>query len=190
MIDKRKSLAGKYVQIMRKIAEEHDYSEIKGSKIKGKIIISDEEMKGKTEIYNYLLEKTGVNHTALKNFYVGVLQPKAYAELGKLGDPFTGTDTRDMIKKAKKWGKLVVLAHPFTESRVKLKPFYEKAMGELVEMGLGGLECSYPEHTAEHKRILKGYCKKYGLIPTGGSDFHRPGDPVFEMGRCGVTLGV
>jgi predicted metal-dependent phosphoesterase TrpH len=62
-------------------------------------------------------------------------------------------------------GGVAVLAHPGASGNASLVP-------ALVEAGLSGLEVYYPEHSrADVKRLLR-LCRRYDLIPTGGSDFH------------------
>jgi len=76
-----------------------------------------------------------------------------------------------------------VLAHPAAGSfpkpsvyREVLPPVetVEKILPEFLALGLDGLEIYYPGHTPEHIELLQGWAKKYGLIVTGGSDFHDP----------------
>jgi predicted metal-dependent phosphoesterase TrpH len=62
-------------------------------------------------------------------------------------------------------GGLASLAHPVRSDKVSL-------VSALVEAGLGGLEVYYPEHSRADKKRLLRLCKRYDLIPTGGSDFH------------------
>ncbi|MBU3112527.1 PHP domain-containing protein [Clostridium lacusfryxellense] len=60
---------------------------------------------------------------------------------------------------------LAVLAHP---GQLDSYEFIE----ELVEAGLDGIELNHNDHTDEdHSKIME-YASKYGLILTGGSDFH------------------
>lgn len=60
-------------------------------------------------------------------------------------------------------GAVPVLAHP--RDIVELVP-------ELVQAGLMGLECYYAEYDEHTQRELVALTKQYGLIRTGGSDFH------------------
>lgn len=187
MIDQHMLLKKEYYDMIRKELLKYDYSEIEGSAIKGQIIVTKEETaagkkEGKT-ISQIVQDRTGVTHTAMKNFYVCTIQSKVYAELN---DPFMSLDTKEAIAKARKWGKLVVLAHPLTESRKALAPFYEKAMPELVEAGLQGIEFDYPEHTEEDKKLIQKFANRHNLILTGGSDFHTPDDKLYKIGCCGV----
>ncbi len=60
-------------------------------------------------------------------------------------------------------------------------PSLEKLPGlldDLVPLGLDGLEGYYPTHSAKVRRKLRAAAERYGLVLTGGSDFHgdiRPG---------------
>ena len=62
---------------------------------------------------------------------------------------------------------VAVLAHPGLAHRDDLIP-------ELVEAGLQGIETYYAEHSAEQARHYLALCDRYGLVATGGSDFHGP----------------
>jgi 3',5'-nucleoside bisphosphate phosphatase len=60
-------------------------------------------------------------------------------------------------------GGVPVLAHPRG---------VEQFLPDLVEAGLLGLECYYPEYDEREQRELVDLAKQYGLVATGGSDFH------------------
>lgn len=60
-------------------------------------------------------------------------------------------------------GAVPVLAHPRDVTRI---------VPELVRVGLVGLECYYAEYDDAARRELVDLAKQYGLIQTGGSDFH------------------
>jgi predicted metal-dependent phosphoesterase TrpH len=64
-------------------------------------------------------------------------------------------------------GGLPVLAHPLQSSHL---------LPELVHHGLVGLEVYYTGYTQEDSALLLQLASRYGLIVTGGSDFH--GDTV------------
>ena len=58
-----------------------------------------------------------------------------------------------------------VLAHPGPSGLLdKLDHF--------VELGIQGVEVSYPQHSPEVEARLRVYCQTKGLVMTGGSDFH------------------
>lgn len=72
-------------------------------------------------------------------------------------------------------GGAPVLAHPETLKLddAHLDPF----VGRLKQAGLVGMEVHRPEHTADQFARFGGLARKYGLIPSGGSDYHRPTSP-------------
>lgn len=57
----------------------------------------------------------------------------------------------------------------------------DKLLGELVPVGLRGLEVNYPGHSDADITALKAMCKRYGLLPTGGSDYHGDEDKKFTF---------
>ncbi len=63
-------------------------------------------------------------------------------------------------------GGLAVLAHPFTTGEV------ETMVKVLAPAGLCGLEAHYAEYDEAQVAELLRLCDKYGLIATGGTDFH------------------
>ena len=138
--------------------------------------------------YSHLATTDDFGKKQVKNLVVAV-QKDVLAVLKD--DPFYSLDTIEGLRKAKKWGKRVVLAHPFTESRANMFEFYDKHLIPLlVENGLDGIECIYPEHTPEQIEIIKGWADKYDLILTGGSDFHRKEDEFYALGSKGVSEEV
>ncbi len=70
---------------------------------------------------------------------------------------------------------LPVLAHPtYVGDLNKLLP-------ELIEAGLIGLEACYAKYTVSEIKRMRVIARKYGLIPTGGSDYHAFGDDSEAM---------
>ncbi len=60
-------------------------------------------------------------------------------------------------------GGVPVLAHPLQILHV---------VPGLVQAGLAGLECYYTGYTSDDVQLLVGLAERYGLVATGGSDFH------------------
>ncbi len=67
-------------------------------------------------------------------------------------------------------GAVPVWAHPF----IFRGGTVETVLPILVEAGLMGVEVYHPTHNASQVRQLETYCKTYGLLMTGGSDYHGP----------------
>lgn len=65
---------------------------------------------------------------------------------------------------------LPVLAHPFTVKEP------EAMVVKLKAAGLVGIEAYYKDNTAEETEAMLGLAEKYGLIATGGTDYHGIGD--------------
>lgn len=74
-------------------------------------------------------------------------------------------------------GGVAVLAHP---CRVE---DYEARIGEWVEQGLDGLEVYYP---GQDIKATQAVARSYGLIMTGGSDFHRAHEDDDRIGSVDV----
>lgn len=74
----------------------------------------------------------------------------------------------DAIAAIKAAGGVPVLAHP---GRIR----DQSVIAELIEAGLEGLECYYPEHSPEQTKRYLDLARRHGLIATGGTDFHGPG---------------
>ena len=50
----------------------------------------------------------------------------------------------------------------------------EEILPELVQAGLMGVEVYHPHHSISEERVLEELCQQYGLLMTGGSDYHGP----------------
>lgn len=90
--------------------------------------------------------------------YIGWGGP-AYVEREKM----TPGEAVELISQAK---GLPVLAHPLTITDP------EAMIIELLPAGLVGIEAYYDGYTTEEKNKLVSLTDRYGLIATGGSDFH------------------
>jgi predicted metal-dependent phosphoesterase TrpH len=75
-------------------------------------------------------------------------------------------------------GGVPVIAHPVHSGTTAVN-----RIPEFVEYGLRGVEVYYPHHSPQDIEMLLGLCQGYGLLATGGSDFHGQG----VMG--GIKLG-
>ena len=84
--------------------------------------------------------------------------------------PFRDKTAEDAIRVIKAAGGVPVLAHPFIYGL----DFGEirKTVGELVEMGLMGIECFYPLCNKKSEGEILRLAERYDLFKTGGSDFH------------------
>ncbi len=67
-------------------------------------------------------------------------------------------------------GGLAVLAHPLQLDSTLMK--LPGLLQDLATLGLDGLEGYYPTHSAGIRRKIKAIASEFGLLLTGGSDFH------------------
>lgn len=85
----------------------------------------------------------------------------------------------ELIKGA---GGIPVLAHPYLIP-CKGPDHLDRLVKKLCNMGLKGIEIYYPQHTPDAMVQYKALADKYGLLATGGTDFHGELIPDIEMGR-------
>ncbi len=123
-------------------------------------------------------EKAGISTALYKQHIMAVLVGKGYTRqvMSPLYDAlFKGKgiaagdikyiDIFEALRAVKQDNGIAVLAHPAMSRCMELLP-------ELLDFGLDGLEVDHPKHTPEEKAVLGELAKQYGLISTGGSDFH------------------
>jgi len=54
---------------------------------------------------------------------------------------------------------------------------------DLVAMGLDGLEVIHPDHKPEDQKRFTELAAEFGLLTTGGSDFHGAHKPGVQLGQ-------
>jgi len=82
---------------------------------------------------------------------------------------------------------VAVLAHPVPPTRPGAdQGRLRRRLEELVDVGLGGLECYYSGYGARVTRWLEALAGHFGLVPTGGSDYHGPWRPDRDLGAVDV----
>jgi predicted metal-dependent phosphoesterase TrpH len=67
-------------------------------------------------------------------------------------------------------GAVPVWAHPYLFRGGEV----EDVLKELLDAGLMGIEVYHPSHTPKETKKLEALCSQYGLLMTGGSDYHGP----------------
>lgn len=76
-------------------------------------------------------------------------------------------------------GGIAVLAHPASSgTRDRVEAF--------VALGIDGLEVRHPSHTPEDVARLSALVDHFGLVPSGGSDWHGSGDGPRTLGAMRV----
>lgn len=96
--------------------------------------------------------------------------------------------TSDAICKVREFGGVPVLAHPI---RLGMKDLdvEEAFIKEQVEAGLLGLEVMHSDHDEIARARYSALVERYGISPSGGSDFHGDIKPKVLLGR-GVSGNV
>jgi predicted metal-dependent phosphoesterase TrpH len=84
------------------------------------------------------------------------------------------------VRLARASGGVAVLAHPLSLGLAGAA--LEQAVAELAELGLTGLEAVYGRYSPEDRDGLALLARRYGLVPTGGSDYHGTYKPDLQVG--------
>jgi 3',5'-nucleoside bisphosphate phosphatase len=104
--------------------------------------------------------------------------------LGTAGTAFVARERlsiEDAISIAHEAGALAIWAHPGDGGRrERLEP--------LVAAGLDGLEVRHPSHSAEDVKRLQALADFFGLVPSGGSDWHGAPDGPRRLGIMNVPV--
>ncbi len=103
-------------------------------------------------------------------------------------EKFSAAEGIQLLRQA---GAVPVWAHPYLFRGGTV----ETVLPRLVEAGLMGLEVYHPNHSPSEVRKLETYCQQYGLLITGGSDYHGPvqdgkKDNHAEMNQLRVPLAL
>ena len=121
-------------------------------------------VKSNKEAFDTLLSKTG-------GFYKEPKRPSAF----------------EMIGFIKKIGAVSILAHPFLNlDESELREFLSQAK----EYGLDGMETLYSDYDSETIALSRSIADEYGLMESGGSDFHGANRPHVSMGRGTGALEI
>ncbi len=101
--------------------------------------------------------------------------------------PTRKLDSFDVIRFLESISAVPVMAHPFlslTES--ELLEFLPSAK----KFGLAGMECLYSTYSKEETAKAFELAKKFGLLPSGGSDFHGTNKPDIKIGEGKGNLRI
>ena len=131
---------------------------------------------GRPHIAAILIAKSYVaNHNDAFNLYLKDGMP-AYVEREK-------TPPAEAIAIIRASGGLAVLAHPYQLGIIS-PTLMDQAISTLVNDGLEGIEALHSDHDKSDQRFYKSLAEKYGLLITGGSDFHGSRiTPDVEIGK-------
>jgi predicted metal-dependent phosphoesterase TrpH len=91
-------------------------------------------------------------------------------------------DPEDAIGLARESGAVPVLAHPHTLGITTTREMADLLAG-LAGAGLVGLEAHYSSYHQHERDGYADLARRFGLVPTGGSDYHGDYKPGLMLGR-------
>ena len=126
-----------------------------------------------------------------RSHIAAALTQKGYTQTNKeaftrLLDPRIGyyreperLDFWDVLSFIRELGAVSVLAHPLYQlSEEKLRAALPKA----IHCGLQGMEAVYGSFSPEQRQLAYKIAMEFGLLPSGGSDYHGPRKPGIHLG--------
>ncbi|HEY5649848.1 MAG TPA: phosphoesterase, partial [Acidimicrobiia bacterium] len=96
---------------------------------------------------------------------------------------------REAIQLARASGGVPILAHPHTlgiDNRFEMADL----LADLCAHGLIGIECHYGTYPADGRTGMVALAGRFGLLPSGGSDYHGTykSDVGLGLGRVGIPV--
>lgn len=131
---------------------------------------------GRPHIAAILLRKGYVS--SIKNAFDKYLAPGGAAYFDK--ERVSPTQAIDMVRQS---GGLPVLAHP-SQLRTENDAQLERSIKDLVDLGLAGLEVIHSDNNDAMTAKYAALADKYGLLKTGGSDFHGTNKKDISLGTA------
>ncbi len=145
----------------------------------------------KVKVYDELDgESRGRGHIAKLLYEQGFVRSRAEAfdkYIGKNAPCYqsdVGISPEEAIKLIRVGGGIPVLAHPY---RYIKDGELSNNVQKMVEFGLGGIEVYYPNYGQGVRQSLKKIADRYGLIVTGGTDYHSE-EYGAQLGSVNVIL--
>lgn len=147
---KRNENCLRQMEILKTLGYKIDEAEIR--KMAGECIY-------KQHILAYLL-KTGQTYAVFGDVYQNIFKNGGLCDFD-----IDYPDPVECVRAICADGGKAVLAHPGQQDNFALLP-------ELTDAGLSGIECVHPSHGEKERKEAERLAAEYGLIMTGGSDYH------------------
>ncbi len=131
-------------------------------------------------------EPVGRPHIArllMEKGYVKTIREAFHRFLSRKGSAYYPKDDirlEDAITLLHEAGAVSVVAHPGLLQRSPHD--LEQSIRTWADWGLDGIEVYYPSHTSQQLGFLMRLTDKFGLVRTGGSDFHGDNKPHIQIG--------
>jgi predicted metal-dependent phosphoesterase TrpH len=81
------------------------------------------------------------------------------------------------VSRIRNAGGIASLAHP-----VRVRGDIPELVPALCDMGMNGLEVYHSDHSPRETELYLSLAERYGLLATGGSDFHGDAKPGVRLG--------
>jgi predicted metal-dependent phosphoesterase TrpH len=94
----------------------------------------------------------------------------------------------DVARLAGQSGGVAVLAHPYSMGLEG--PDLARVVGGLADAGFAGIEATYGRYSPRQRQQLGNLARRFGLVPTGGSDYHGTIKPDLAVGTGRGDLKV
>ena len=120
--------------------------------------------------------------TSVKEAFSKLLDPKHGYYL-----PPERLEALDAIRYIKSIGAAAVWAHPFLSLD---EPMIREFLAMATPAGLDGMEVAYSKYDAQTMALSAQIIKEFGLLPSGGSDFHGDNKPDIFVGVGRGNLAV
>lgn len=156
----------KIVEKLNQLGMELTYEEVQEASGGGQV--------GRPHFAHVLLEKGYVR--SFQEAFDRFLKKGALAYVEKFR--FAASEALHFINEAK---GVAVLAHPNTLGKNGYSEL-ESLLLQLIKEGLKGIEVYYPEHSLLEVARYKTIAERYGLLTTGGTDYHGIEGDGFEIG--------
>ena len=115
------------------------------------------EIIARPHIARYISEKYNIEYNEVFKKYLSNYSP-AFV-------PTSNITVKEAIDLLHRNNAIAIWAHP-VHNKNKINDL------DIINMGIDGLEGSYPDNTSEDTLYYRNLCNEYNLLFTGGSDFH------------------
>lgn len=142
-------------------------------KINIKNVLNRAKNSGTIYKQHIMAELTGEKYTGK---HYGEVYRKLFKNGGICDRDIEYVSAENAVRAVKADGGIAVLAHP---GQLDSYGIIER----LVKEGLDGIELYHNDHNEKDYKKINDYCSRYGLIKTGGSDFHGDYGKIESIGQ-------